>query len=114
MARLAQRMREALPPCRVRPRRLRIRGPRNLGKRSRPESPRATQPESPRLPPPARGPEEVSLRRGEFSAVDVSGLGARSETPAGLTGRNSRSYGSRSNDREEPKPLRGNRFYRVA
>src|SRR5579864_3718003 len=114
MAGLARRLREALPPYRVRPSRLRIPGPRNLGKCSRPESPRAAQPEPSRLPPPARGPEEVSLCRGKFSAVDVSGLGARSETPAGLAGRNPRPHGSRSNDREEPKSLRGNRLHGLA
>src|ERR1700687_4718702 len=114
MARMAKRMRETLPPRRVRPGRLRIPPSRDLGKCSRPESPRAAQPEPPRLPPPARGPEEVSLRRGKFSAVDVSGLGARSEATAGFAGRNSRPHGSRSNDREEPKSLRGNRLYGVA
>src|SRR5579864_2958813 len=114
MADLAERLREALPPCRDRPCRLRIPGSRNLGKCSRFESARAAQPEPPCLSSPSCGSEEVSLRRGKFSTVDVSGLGARSETPAGLARRNSRPHGSRSNDREEPKPLRGNRFHRVA
>src|ERR1700680_1240593 len=114
MAGLAKRLCQALSPCRIRRGRLRIPVPRNLGECTRPESPRATQPEPPRLSPPARGTEEVSLRRGKFSAVDVSGLGARSETSPRLAGRNSRPHRSRSNDREEPKPLRGNRLYGVA
>src|ERR1700674_2542234 len=114
MAGLAKRMCEALPSCRVRPGRLRIPHSRNLGGGTRLESPRAAQPEPPCLPPPARGSEEVSLRRGKFSAVDVSGLGAGPETCARLAGRNSRPHGSRSNDREEPKPFRGNHFYGVA
>src|SRR6266851_3283149 len=114
MAGLAERIREALSPCRVRRGRLRIPGPRNLGECTRPKPQRAAQPEPPRLPPFARWIEEVSLRRRKFSAVDVSGLGARSETPAGSAGRNSRPHRSRSNDREEPKPLRGNRLYGMA
>src|SRR5216683_512921 len=114
MAGLAEGMREALSPCRVRPGRLRIPGPRNLGECTRPESPRAAQPEPPRLPPLARGSQKVSLCHGKFPAVDVSGLGGRSEAPAGPAGRNSRPHCSRSNDREEPKPLRGNRLYGMA
>src|SRR5258708_3697432 len=114
MAGLAEGMREALSPCRVRPGRLRIPGPRNLGECTRPESPRAAQPEPLRLPPLARGSQKVSLCHRKFSSVDVSGLGARSETPAGPAGRNSRPYRPRSNDREEPKPLRGNGFCCVA
>src|SRR5216683_913438 len=112
MAGLAEGMREALSPCRVRPGRLRIPGPRNLGECTHPESPRAAQPESSRLPPLARGSQKVSLCHRKFPAVDVSGLGGRSEAPAGPAGRNSRPHCSRSNDREEPKPLRGNRHLR--
>src|ERR1700722_19156511 len=114
MAILAKGMREALSPCRLRPRRLRIRGPGNLGKCARPESPRAAQPQPPRLPSPARGPEEVSLRGGKFLALDVSRLGAGSETPAGPAGRDSRPHRSRSNDRQEPQSFRGSGFYGVA
>src|SRR5579863_7762246 len=101
MAGVAKGMREALPPCGVRPRRLRIADPRDLGKRSGPESARAAQPKPPCLPPVARGREEISLCGGEFSDVDVPGLGIRPETCAGLARGNSRTHGFRSNDREE-------------
>src|ERR1700692_4810625 len=110
MASLAKRMREALPPTGIRPGRLRIRGSGDVGERAGLESARTTKPQPPRLSPPARGSEEVSLRRGKFSSVDVSGLGARIETLAGPAGRNPRPHGSRSNDREEPYSLRGSRF----
>ena len=114
MAGLAKGMLESLPACGVRPACLRIAGPRNLGRRARFESPSATQPQPSRLPPLARGSEKVSVRRGKFSAFDVSGLGARPETRAGFAGRSPRPHGARSNDCEEPEPLRGGRLYGVA
>src|ERR1700674_4449499 len=114
MADLAEGICETLPACRFRPSRLRIPAPRNLGKCSRPESPRATQPQPPCVSSPACGPEEVSLRGREFYADDVSGLGARFETSAGLAGRNSRPYSSGSNALKEPESFRGNRLCRVA
>src|ERR1700721_472518 len=114
MARLAKRMREALPPVGIRPGRLRIGGSGDVGKRAGLESARTTKPQPPCLSPPARGTQEVSLRRGNFFAVDVSGLGSRIETPAGPAGGNPRPPGPRSNDREEPYSLRGSRFSGLA
>jgi len=107
-------MRKTLPACRIQPGLLRIPGPRDLGKCARPESPRAAQPEPSCLPSSACGTEEVSLRRGEFFAVEISGMGAGPETRAGLAGRNSRPHGSRSNDHEKQKPLRGDSLYGMA
>src|SRR5580692_1119174 len=114
MAGLAPGMREALPARRSRSPRLRIPHHRNPGKCARSESPRPAQPKPSFLSPLARGLEKVSLRRGKFPAHDLSRLGARSEAVAGFAWRNSRPYGSRSNDREKPEAFRGSRFYRVA
>src|ERR1700688_704415 len=111
MAGLAKRMREALSPCIVRPGRLRIHGPGNLGGCARPESPRPTQPKPPCLSSLAHRAEEVSLRHGKFSALDVSRLGARLEIPAGLAGRNPRPHRTRSDDREKPKRDGGSGIY---
>src|SRR5579859_5659817 len=94
MALLASRVRPALPPRRRGPAGLRVAGAGIVAGGQRFEPPRATQPEPFGLPSPARGPQEISLCSPKFSAVNLSGLGARSETSAGSAGGNSRPYGS--------------------